>query len=188
MTGIKDLKPDVIVGDSHFSCSGVINDLLDSKLVLICPSGLTHAMLPVFKNPNPLSYAPQPFTALDDRMDFWGRLTNVAGFLLANVIGRVFMFPAVDKVKHRYDIKPDVNTEEALAKAELYLVQAHFALDIPRPLTPCKSLIEIPPVRDPWPRVATYQNSSVPYVDFTCLLAFHKAFGSICPSDGCQSG
>ena len=98
-TGIKGLKPDVIVGDSHFSCSGVLNDLLDSKLVLICPSGLTHGMLPIFKNPNPLSYAPQPFSGLDDQMDFKGRMINVAGWLLTNFVGRVFMFPAVDKIK-----------------------------------------------------------------------------------------
>lgn len=136
-TGIKVLKPDVIVGDSHFSCSGVLNDLLDSKLVLICPSGLTHGMLPIFKNPNPLSYAPQPFSGLDDQMDFKGRMINVAGWLLTNFVGRVFMFPAVDKIKKEYNIKPEVSTEEALGKAELMLVQTHFALDFPRPLTPC---------------------------------------------------
>lgn len=136
--GLKDLKPDLIVGDSHFSCSGVVNDLFDSKLVLICPSGLTHAMLPVFKSPDPLSYAPQPFTGLDDRMSFTDRLANLAGFLLANIIGRVFMFPAVDKVKEQYNIKPKVSTGEALGKAELVLVQTHFALDFPRPLTPCE--------------------------------------------------
>ena len=93
-------------------------------------------MLPVFKNPNPLSYAPQPFSGLDDRMDFKDRLTNLAGFLLANLIGRVFMFPAMDKVKEQYGIKPEVSTGEALGKAELVLVQTHFALDFPRPLTP----------------------------------------------------
>ena len=113
-TGIKGLKPDVIVGDSHFSCSGVLNDLLDSKLVLICPSGLTHGMLPIFKNPNPSSYAPQPFSGLDDQMDFKGRMINVAGWLLTNFVGRVFMFPAVDKIKKEYNIKPEVSTEEAL--------------------------------------------------------------------------
>ena len=136
-TGIKVLKPDVIVGDSHFSCSGVLNDLLDSKLVLIYPSGLTHGMLPIFKNPNPLSYAPQPFSGLDDQMDFKDRMINVAGWLLTNFVGRVFMFPAVDKIKKEYNIKPEVSTEEALGKAELMLVQTHFALDFPRPLTPC---------------------------------------------------
>ena len=108
------------------------------KLVLVCPSGLTHAMLPVFKSPNPLSYAPQPFTGLDDNMTFTERLINIAGFLLANVIGRVFMFPAMDNVKQQYDIKPDVSTGESLGKAEVVLVQSHFALDFPRPLTPGK--------------------------------------------------
>ncbi|KAL9965233.1 hypothetical protein ACROYT_G029004 [Oculina patagonica] len=138
LEGIKDLdlKPDIIVGDSHFSCSGVVSDLFDVKLVLICPSGLTHAMLPVFKSPNPLSYAPQPFTGLSDKMSFTERLVNLAGFLLANIIGRVFMFPAIDKVKQQYNIQPEVSAGEALGKAELYLVQSHFALDFPRPLTP----------------------------------------------------
>lgn len=134
--GLKDLKPDIIVGDSHFTCSGLVKDFFNVKLVLVCPSGLTHAMLPVFKSPSPLSYAPQPFSGLDDRMSFTDRLTNLAGFLLANVIGRVFMFPAMDKVKQQYDIKPEVSTAEAFGKAELVLVQTHFALDFPRPLTP----------------------------------------------------
>lgn len=95
-------------------------------------------MLPLFKNPNPLSYVPQPFTGLDDRMDFKGRLANLAGFLLANLIGRVFMFPALDKLKREFGIRPDVSTVEALGKAELVLVQTHFALDYPIPLIPCK--------------------------------------------------
>ena len=56
----------------------------------------------------------------------------------ANVIGRVFMFPAMDNVKQQYDIKPDVSTGESLGKAEVVLVQSHFALDFPRPLTPGK--------------------------------------------------
>lgn len=137
LTGMKELKPDIVVGDSHFTCSGIVNELLDSKLVLVCPSGLTHAMLPLFKNPNPLSYAPQPFTGLDDRMDFKSRLKNLAGFVLANLIGRVFMFPALDKVKEDSHINPEVSTVEALGKAELMLVQTHFALDYPIPLTPC---------------------------------------------------
>ena len=47
------------------------------------------------------------------------------------------MFPAVDKIKKEYNINPEVSTEEALGKAELMLVQTHFALDFPRPLTPC---------------------------------------------------
>ena len=138
LEGIRDLKPDIIVGDSHFSCSGLVAELFDVKLVLVCPSGLTHAMLPVFQSPNPLSYAPQPFTGLDDNMTFTERLINVAGFLLANIIGRVFMFPAMDKVKQQHNIKPDVSTGESLGKAEVVLVQSHFALDFPRPLTPGK--------------------------------------------------
>ena len=134
--GLKDLKPDIIVGDSHFSCNGIVSDLFNVKLILICPSGLTHALLPAFKSPDPLSYAPQPFTSLDDKMTFTDRLANIAGFLLVNIIGRVFMFPAIDKVKQEYNIKPEVSTGEALGKAELVLVQSHFALDFPRPLTP----------------------------------------------------
>lgn len=134
--GIKGMKPNIIVGDSHFSCSGLVAEFFNVKFVLVCPSGLTHAMLPVFKSPNPLSYAPQPFTGLDDNMTFTERLINVAGFSLANIIGRVFMFPAMDKVKQQYNIKPDVSTGEALGKAEVVLVQSHFALDFPRPLTP----------------------------------------------------
>ena len=138
LEGIRDLKPDIIVGDSHFSCSGLVAELFGVKLVLVCPSGLTHAMLPVFQSPNPLSYAPQPFTGLDDNMTFTERLINVAGFLLANIIGRVFMFPAMDKVKQQHNIKPDVSTGESLGKAEVVLVQIHFALEFPRPLTPGK--------------------------------------------------
>ena len=136
--GIRDLKPAIVVGDSHFSCSGLVAEFFNVKLVLVCPSGLTHAMLPVFKNPDPLSYAPQPFTGLDDSMTFTERLTNVAAFLLVNIIGRVFMFPAMDKVKQQYNIKPEVSTGESLGKAEVVLVQSHFALDFPRPLTPGK--------------------------------------------------
>lgn len=46
------------------------------------------------------------------------------------------MFPAMDKVKEQYNIKPDASTGESLGKAEVVLVQSHFALDFPRPLTP----------------------------------------------------
>jgi len=46
------------------------------------------------------------------------------------------MFPAMDKVKEQYNIKPDVRTGESLGNAEVVLVQSHFALDFPRPLTP----------------------------------------------------
>ena len=134
--GLKDLKPDIIVGDSHFICSGVVSDLFNVKLVLICPSGLTHAWLPLFKSPNPLSYAPQPYTGLDDKMSFTDRLVNMGGSLLVNIIGQVFVLAAIDKVKQEYNIKPEVGAEEALEKAELVLVQSHFALDFPRPLTP----------------------------------------------------
>ena len=143
LEGIRDLKPNIIVGDSHFSCSGLVAEFFHVKLVLVCPSGLTHAMLPVFKSPNPLSYAPQPFTGLDDNMTFTERLMNVAGFLLANIIGRVFMFPAMDKVKQQYNITPQISTGESLGKAHVVLVQSHFALDFPRPLTPgmcCNSI------------------------------------------------
>lgn len=134
--GMKDLKPDIIVGDSHFLCSGIIKDFFNVKLVLVCPSALTQCMLPIFKNPNPLSYVPQPFAGLDDRMSFPERMLNVVGFLLANIIGRVYMFPALDKVKQKYHIRPEVSAVEALVEAELVLVQTHFALDYPRPLTP----------------------------------------------------
>ncbi|KAJ7354996.1 UDP-glucuronosyltransferase 1-1 [Desmophyllum pertusum] len=79
---------------------------------------------------------PPTVFGLDDRMSFTDRLTNWLGFYSLMSLVEYFMFPAMDKVKQQYDIKPEVSTAEGVGKAELVLVQNSFCFGFPRPLTP----------------------------------------------------
>ncbi|XP_022102239.1 UDP-glucuronosyltransferase 2B20-like [Acanthaster planci] len=76
---------------------------------------------------------------LTDRMTFLQRLQNVLGHCYYNILHfqlGVANFVEYDKLKDKYNIKPEISTLESHKQALLYFMHGSFGLEFPRPLQP----------------------------------------------------
>ena len=120
---------DLALVDGSFTCP-IMQYLKIPYGVLMPASGLPG--LTALNNRVPInpSYLPGFLTALDDKMTFLERLWNTAYTAFFFVLMSVFSGP-IDELSSRYNI-----SSEYFNDADLWILNAHFALDFPRPLLP----------------------------------------------------
>ena len=76
---------------------------------------------------------------LTDRMTFLQRLQNVLGYYYYTIMHfhlGAANFAKYDKLKVKYNIKPEISTLESHKQALLYFMHGSFGLEFPRPLQP----------------------------------------------------
>ncbi|XP_038052982.1 UDP-glucuronosyltransferase 2B31-like [Patiria miniata] len=140
MKRLREEKFDMLVGDEFIACSPMLAQALDIPFVLnsvffAIPS--RHAMwsgLPLAP-----SYVPERAMGLTDRMTFLQRVQNVLGhFYLGNILFPLGScnFKVFDKLKVKYNIKPEISTLESHKQALLYFMHGSFGLEFPRPMNP----------------------------------------------------
>lgn len=85
--------------------------------------------------PSPFSYVPTPGTELTDRMSFWQRVKNVF-FSLMVLNNQVMMKEAYyTPFVHRH-FGPDVDYDELVQAADIWLMRTDFTFEFPRPTMP----------------------------------------------------
>ena len=76
---------------------------------------------------------------LTDRMTFLQRLQNVLGYYYYTIMHfhlGAANFAKYDKLKVKYNIKPEISTLESHKQALLHFMHGSFGLEFPRPLQP----------------------------------------------------
>ncbi|XP_042343991.1 UDP-glucuronosyltransferase 2A3-like [Plectropomus leopardus] len=85
--------------------------------------------------PSPLSYVPIPGSELADRMTFWQRVKNVVFALLVLNNWRIMKELYYNPFVHRH-FGPDVNYDELVQAADIWLMRTDFTFEFPRPTMP----------------------------------------------------
>ncbi|XP_022099589.1 UDP-glucuronosyltransferase 2B20-like [Acanthaster planci] len=85
------------------------------------------------------SYVPELALGLTNKMTFLQRVQNtLAHYIYGFIHFRLGLckFDGYDKLKIKYNIKPEISTLESYKQAVLYFLHGSFALEFPRPLQP----------------------------------------------------
>jgi hypothetical protein len=72
----------------------------------------------------------------NDEMSLNQRVQNVAMYVVSVVLRDFFVYKPFGNLKKELGIRPERSFEESFQNEEMMLVQADFAVDIPRPLPP----------------------------------------------------
>ena len=113
---------------------GELHDIPRVEILTISPTFLLarHHLVPM-----PVSYVPQLMTGFSDKMTFLQRVINLGVYVVMGVAEKVFLFSkSMNKVKVKYNIRPEKSFTEAVGEAELLIISADFALEYPQPLLP----------------------------------------------------
>lgn len=129
---------DLIVNEAASPCSVLVADLLGIPHVVILPVSPNIPMSPFFQIPLPLSYVPlHAMTSFTSEMSFTQRLINVGVYVLSQLALHFMFARSMIPLKKKYNITPDISYSEAVARFELVIIEADFALEYPQPLLPC---------------------------------------------------
>ncbi|XP_038054712.1 UDP-glucuronosyltransferase 2B20-like [Patiria miniata] len=145
MERLRKEKFDMLVVDDMIPCGPLLAQALDipfvhSSVFFVVPS--KHGRwtgLPI----DP-SYIPERNMGLTNKMTFLQRVQNVLahwfyGFFFFRM--GVCNFDGYDKLKVKYNIKPEISTLESHKQALLYFLHGSFALEFARPMQPNTILV-----------------------------------------------
>ncbi|XP_038054099.1 UDP-glucuronosyltransferase 2B20-like [Patiria miniata] len=147
-TAMKRLRKerfDMLVVDDMIPCGPLLAQALDipfvhSSVFFVIPSKHGHwTGLPI----DP-SYIPERIMGLTNKMTFFQRVQNVlAHYFYGFVYFRLGIcnFDGYDKLKVKYNIKPEISTLESHKQALLYFLHGSFALEFARPMQPNTILV-----------------------------------------------
>ena len=133
---LKELRGfDLLVYDVLGSCGALLGEHLGIPRVHIlsapnAPFADQHMI------PMPVSYVPQIFLRLTDKMTFLERVMNLGVSLGLKVFYNILFGRQMNALKRKYNITPERSFEEAVGDVELVLIRADFALEFPQPLLP----------------------------------------------------
>jgi hypothetical protein len=134
----KDKKFDIIIASAVvYDCIFGISYLLDIPIIKMCPFGGVKFMDEWVGNPSPYAYLPQLFSDYGDRMNFWQRTLNTLSEIYMK-LGRIFYaIPQHDAILRKYFNCSKIPSISVLEKSTaLLLINQHFSIGHPRPLTP----------------------------------------------------
>ncbi len=127
---------DFVIGDLWCLCVGIIAQFLNAPFALLSPTAVSMSMQSQINVcPTNPAFIPELASGFDTNMNFIERVGNTVILTLNSYVYRHGLTP-YDQLKVDYNIKPEMSTFEALAQADLFFVQTHFAFDFPRPLMP----------------------------------------------------
>ncbi|XP_072013808.1 UDP-glucuronosyltransferase 2B17-like isoform X3 [Amphiura filiformis] len=129
-------KIDLIIGDFSYICVGLVAQYLDVPFALLSPASISVSIMSEINVcPTDPAFIPDVLTGLDQKMNFMERVTNTITVSMQLVMNRR-MLSNYDQFKIKYNIKPDISTFKTLGDADLWFINADFALEFPRPLMP----------------------------------------------------
>jgi len=129
---------DVIITSAFFNdCVFGIRFMLDIPVIKMCSFGGSKWMDEWVGNPSPYAYLPQIFSDYGDRMNFWQRTLNTLSEIYMK-LGRIFyVIPQHDAILRKYFNSSNIPSVSVLEKSTaLLLINQHFSIGYPRPLTP----------------------------------------------------
>ena len=128
---------DVIVYDSLATCPAtMLGERFDIPRVEILPLPLTAPFVFSHLVPMPVSYMPQLFTGLSDKMNFMERAMNLAAYFGGKLFMYLVYYRPMNALKVKYNINPERSFQEAVGNAEILISTADFALEYTQPLLP----------------------------------------------------
>ncbi|XP_038050212.1 UDP-glucuronosyltransferase 2C1-like [Patiria miniata] len=145
MERLRKEKFDMLVTDDTAACGPLLAQALDIPFVhnsvfFAIPSKHGHwTGLPIEP-----SYIPARSTGFTNKMTFPQRVKNVlAHYFYGVVLFRLGMcnFDGYDKLKVKYNIKPEMSTLESYKQALLYFLHGSFAFEFARPMQPNTILV-----------------------------------------------
>jgi glucuronosyltransferase len=135
----KDENFDVIIIEAFINdCFLGFAHKFNAPVVQVCSFGGTAWMGDWVGNPNPYSYVPDGFDHFSDRMTFWERLTNTVTGEFVRMGRKYYYLPKQDAIARKYfNYTNDLpSISELETSTALVLVNNHFSLSYPKPLTP----------------------------------------------------
>ncbi|XP_036389462.1 UDP-glucuronosyltransferase 2C1-like [Megalops cyprinoides] len=134
MRRLQDSQFDMVLTDPVFPAGVLVAHYLQLPLVLNVRwlfNGEGHFALA----PSPLSYIPQLFSRLSDRMDFIQRVSNFLYYGLSLYMYWFISNPPFQAVCEQY-FDSGVNVLSIIQGADLWLMRADFVFEFPRPTMP----------------------------------------------------
>ena len=134
---LQELKDfDLIVYEGPAFCAVLVGDLLDIPRVVIAPGSPSAPFASFHMIPTPVSYVPQYVTGFSCNMTFIQRVINLGAYFAGQLFLKMMFAESMSPLKIKFNIKPEISYEEAVADVELVIMLADFALEYPQPLTP----------------------------------------------------
>lgn len=134
---LQELKGfDLIVYEGAALCAVLVGDLLGIPRVVIAPGSPNAIFAPFHMIPTPVSYVPQQLTGFSCNMTFIQRVVNLGAYFAGQLFLNTMFARSVIPLKTKYNITPEISYQEAVAKVELVIILADFALEYPQPLLP----------------------------------------------------
>jgi hypothetical protein len=134
----KHKKFDIIITSAFtHDCVFGISYMLDIPIIKMCPFGGMKWMHEWVGNPSPYAYLPQLFSDYCDRMTFWQRTLNTLSEIYIKLGRIVYAIPQHDAILRKYFNSSNIPSISVLEKSTaLLLINQHFSIGYPRPLTP----------------------------------------------------
>ncbi|PSN51259.1 hypothetical protein C0J52_11767 [Blattella germanica] len=128
----------VVVGSFFYDCLMGLGPKLKIPIVQLASFGGTRWMHEWMGNPSPYSYIPDLFLPYTDRMNFWQRFINTYSELSYKIGRQIYYLPQQNEIMQHYlsDGKNFPTIYDLEKNISLLLVNSHFSISFPRPLTP----------------------------------------------------
>ncbi|KAM9860795.1 UDP-glucuronosyltransferase 2C1-like [Aulostomus maculatus] len=85
--------------------------------------------------PSPMSYIPMTGTGNTDRMNFFQRVMNMLVFLIGHIQHNMIISQVYQKLADQY-LGPNIDIQQLMIAADLWLMRVDFVFDFPRPTMP----------------------------------------------------
>ncbi|KDR11536.1 UDP-glucuronosyltransferase 2C1-like isoform X2 [Zootermopsis nevadensis] len=135
----KDLHFDLVIVEAFINeCVLGFAHKFNAPIIQVCTYGGGNFMADWVGSPNPYSYVPDEFLHYKGKMNFWERMHNTVVGTLKHVGRHLIHVPKQNAVMQKYfnytDKFPPV--WELEYRTSLVLVNSHFSLSYPKPLSP----------------------------------------------------
>ncbi|XP_068101395.1 UDP-glucuronosyltransferase 1A1-like isoform X8 [Hyperolius riggenbachi] len=125
---------DVVFTDPMLPCGQILAEHLSVPSVFFLHGLPCHIDAKATQCPLPLSYVPRILSVLTDHMTFPQRLKNLAVELGAGLFCNILYVP-YQQLASEF-LQREVNIEELLSRAAIWLIRSDFTLEYPKPVMP----------------------------------------------------
>ncbi|KAM3917456.1 UDP-glucuronosyltransferase 1A1-like isoform 1-T1 [Leptodactylus fuscus] len=131
---LEAMNVDVLFTDPMLPCGQILAEHLSVPSVFFLHALPCHLDAKASKCPVPLSYVPRMLSGFTDRMSFPQRVKNIFYELTSHFLCNI-LFSPYQQLATEF-LGRDVNLQEILGHASIWLVRLDFTIDFPRPLMP----------------------------------------------------
>ncbi|XP_075036650.1 UDP-glucuronosyltransferase 1A1-like [Mixophyes fleayi] len=136
---LEEMTFDVVLTDPALPCGQILAEHLSVPSVFFLRGIPCHLDSKASKCPIPLSYVPRILTSLTDEMNFPQRLKNLM-FDLSMYFLCDFVYSPYQLLASEF-LQREINLQEILSHASIWLMRMDFVFDFPRPVMPNMVLI-----------------------------------------------